>query len=51
MAGWEKEDMPRALAHEVKRAEEARDEHRLAVEAKVAKNQRAKAVECGVWGM
>ena len=45
MAGWEKEDRAKALAHEARRAEEARVEHRLAVEAKVAKTQRAKAVE------
>ena len=45
MAGWEKEDRAKASAHEVKRAEEARVEHRLAVEAKVAKTQWARAVE------
>ena len=37
MAGWEKEDRAKALAHEARRAEEARVEHRLAVGARVSK--------------
>jgi len=45
MTGWEKGDRAKALAHEVKRAEEARVENWLAVEAKVIKTQRAKSVE------
>ena len=43
MAGWEKEDMDMAFAHEEKRAGEARVVNLLAVEARGGKTPRAKA--------
>ena len=44
MASWEREDKARALVQEAKRVEGPREERRLAVQAKVVKTQRVRAV-------
>ena len=45
MAAWKREVKAKAFAHEAKRAKEAREERRLAVQAKVVNTQRAQAVK------